>query len=194
LPVLRYAEIVLGLAECAAKTGKEAEAIVLLKQIRQRAGIPSSNNYGLSTTLTGDNLILTILKERLIEFAYEGIRFYDLLRWRLYTDELSGFKLNGTMLHTIGPEMNHFNPMTDRGSYQTVLYHFADINVPGNESTYFSEFDDKVYPKEGTSFAVSDRQYFYCIPYETHIAKNPVIEQTQGWSDARGEGTFNPYE
>ncbi|MDR3268515.1 MAG: RagB/SusD family nutrient uptake outer membrane protein [Tannerella sp.] len=195
LPVLRYAEIVLGLAECAAKTGKEAEAVALLKQIRQRAGIPPANNYGLGATPpTGDNLILTILKERLIEFAYEGIRFYDLLRWRLYTDELAGFKLNGTMLHTIGAEMNHFNPIEDRGSYQTVLYNFEDINVPGNETTYFSYFDDKVYPKEGTSFNVSDRQYFYCIPYETHIAKNLVIQQTQGWSDARGEGTFNPYE
>jgi hypothetical protein len=165
-----------------------------LKQIRQRAGIPSNNNYGLSATLAGDNLILTILKERLIEFAYEGIRFYDLLRWRLYTDELAGFKLNGTLLHTFGPEMKRFNPINDRGSYQTVLYNFPDINVPGNESTYFNEFTDKVYPKQGTTFSVGERQYFYCIPYETHIAKNTVIEQTQGWSDARGEGTFNPYE
>jgi hypothetical protein len=195
-PIVRYAEVLLSLAECAAMTGKEAEAVGYLKQIRQRAGIPSANNYGLGLTPpTGEALLLTILNERAVEFAYEAnIRFGDLHRWRLYTDELAGFKLNGKIWYTLGQEMKVFNPLEDRDEYATVLYNFPDINVPGNETEYYRHFNDRVYALKATPISVAEREYFWCIPYEEHIVKNPVIEQTRGWDDPRGSGTFDPYQ
>jgi len=192
-PIIRYAEVLLSLAECAAKTGKEAEAIGYLKQLRQRAGIPSANNYGLGSP-TGDALILAILNERAVELAYEsGNRFQDLLRWRLYTDALNGYTLKGQILYTIGQEMKVFDPINGKDDYAPVLFNFPDINVPGNEAEYYKYFTDRVFGKSITPINVGERQYFWCIPYDAHIVKNPIIEQTKGWDDPRGAGTFDPY-
>jgi hypothetical protein len=194
-PIFRYAELLLSLAECAAKTGKEPEAIGYLKQIRQRAGIPAANNYGLGASVpTGDALILTILNERAVELAFEGERFNDLYRWRLYTDELAGYKLNGTIFYDFGQEMIGFDSKVDVALYTPVLFNFPDITVPGNEVVYYNNFRDRVYPLHLNPVNVGERQYFWCVPYEAHIVKNPVIVQTKGWNDPRGAGTFDPYQ
>lgn len=83
---LRYAEVLLNLAEVACGAGNLNEAVELLKQIRMRAGYTADNNYGLQANLISDQAacMSAILYERQIEFAYEGKRFDDLRRWMLY--------------------------------------------------------------------------------------------------------------
>lgn len=83
---LRYAEVLLNLAEAACGAGQMAEAVQYLQQIRARAGYTAANNYGLQANLTGDQAacMSAILYERMIEFAYEGKRFDDLRRWMLF--------------------------------------------------------------------------------------------------------------
>jgi len=84
---LRFAEVLLNLAEAAAATGKEAEAIQLLGQIRERAGITAANSYGLAGISGRDATIAAVLNERKIELAYEGKRFWDLRRWMLFNND-----------------------------------------------------------------------------------------------------------
>lgn len=81
---LRYAEVLLNLAEVAAGAGQYDEAIGYVKQIRQRAGY--TGDCGISDNATSDRAtcISQILYERQIEFAYEGKRFDDLRRWMLF--------------------------------------------------------------------------------------------------------------
>lgn len=83
---LRYAEVLLNLAEVACGAGDMAYAVDLLKQIRARAGYTAANNYGLQDNLTSDQAacMSAIIYERQIEFAYEGKRFDDMRRWMLY--------------------------------------------------------------------------------------------------------------
>lgn len=83
---LRYAEVLLNLAEAACGAGEMAEAVKYLQQIRARAGYTSANNYGLQSNLASDQAtcMSAILYERQIEFAYEGKRFDDCRRWMLY--------------------------------------------------------------------------------------------------------------
>ena len=83
---LRYAEVLLNLAEAACGAGQMGEAVSLLQQIRERAGYTADNNYGLPSNLTGDQAacMSAILYERQIEFAYEGKRMDDMRRWMLY--------------------------------------------------------------------------------------------------------------
>jgi hypothetical protein len=181
--LIRYAEVLLNYAEAAAKTGHEPDAIQVLKDIRKRAGIPSGDgNYGLSAGLTGDALILAIVKERQIELACEQFRIHDLRRWRLYTDELAGWKLNGIKRHTIKAKPKEGVELTDE------LLAAQDINA--NPDSYFDLFENHIYTVDGSAIGVSERQYFYPIAYETHIRKNPKLQQTNGWDG----GTFNPYE
>ena len=83
---IRYAEVLLNLAEAACGAGQMGEAVGYLQQIRARAGYTAANNYGLQSNLSGDQAacMSAILYERQIEFAYEGKRFDDMRRWMLF--------------------------------------------------------------------------------------------------------------
>lgn len=74
---IRFAEVVLNLAEAANETDHEGEAVTLLKSIRDRAGIePGGDNmYGLDAGMTKEELRDAIMHERYIEFTFEGKRF-----------------------------------------------------------------------------------------------------------------------
>ncbi|MCH5312099.1 MAG: RagB/SusD family nutrient uptake outer membrane protein [Prevotella sp.] len=81
---LRYAEVLLNLAEVACGAGDMSYAVQLLKQVRTRAGY--TGDCGLQGNLSGNQAacMSAILYERQIEFAYEGKRFEDMRRWMLF--------------------------------------------------------------------------------------------------------------
>lgn len=84
---MRFAEVVLNLAESAIGINKLSEGKALIAKIRERAGIPAgTTNYGLSGITTRDQHFAAVLNERKIEFAYENKLFYDLRRWMLFDD------------------------------------------------------------------------------------------------------------
>lgn len=100
---MRFAEVVLNLAESAIGVNKLAEGKTLIESIRIRAGITNGDgNYGLAGVMTRDQHFAAVLNERRIEFAYENKRFYDLRRWKLFdasagtTSRLGFTPLNGT--------------------------------------------------------------------------------------------------
>ncbi len=76
---LRYAEVLLNLAEVACMAGHVDEAAALLQQVRDRAGVPAYADLSDPATCMS-----AILYERQIEFAYEGKRFDDMRRWLLF--------------------------------------------------------------------------------------------------------------
>ena len=82
---MRYAELLLNLAEAANETGNSNDAITALSSIRKRAGIAAgaSGKYGITATSQTD-LRAAIMNERQVELAFEGFRFNDLRRWKRY--------------------------------------------------------------------------------------------------------------
>lgn len=83
---IRYAEVLLNLAEAACQSGHLDVAVQQLQKIRARVGYTAANNYGLQSNISGDAAacMAAILYERQIEFAYEGKRFDDMRRWLLF--------------------------------------------------------------------------------------------------------------
>lgn len=84
IPIIRYADVVLSLAECLNEQGRTDEATEWVNQVRARAGVAllNSNSY---TRVTGqENLRTRIQNERRWEFAGEGVNFFDELRWRTW--------------------------------------------------------------------------------------------------------------
>jgi starch-binding outer membrane protein, SusD/RagB family len=79
-PVLRYAEVLLSLAEAKVRTSNtvNTEAIALLNSIRGRSD--ASRTYTVASFATPQALIDAILLERRIEFLGEGLRNTDLMR------------------------------------------------------------------------------------------------------------------
>ena len=72
--VLRYADVLLMLAEAQNENGKTTEALAQLNLVHQRAGLTAFS--GLTQTQARDSIAL----ERRFELAFEGHRWFDLLR------------------------------------------------------------------------------------------------------------------
>jgi len=89
-PYLRLAEIYLSYAEAANEVngGPTAEAYVAVNSVRNRAGLND-----LPTGLSQDEFREAVLKERALEFGYEEVRWFDIIRWKredLFTQTLHG--------------------------------------------------------------------------------------------------------
>jgi hypothetical protein len=82
--IYRLAEVILFRAEALNELGQTPAAITLLNQIRTRAGI------GATTATTQADVRLAIENERFAELAYEGKRYYDLVRTGRYA-AVTGF-------------------------------------------------------------------------------------------------------
>ncbi|MFD2035131.1 RagB/SusD family nutrient uptake outer membrane protein [Belliella marina] len=74
VPVIRYAEVILIKAEAHYHLGQFAASRTELNKIKTRAGLAAE------TTLEGPDLLEEILRQRRIELAFEGHRFFDLKR------------------------------------------------------------------------------------------------------------------
>lgn len=74
---LRYADILLLKAEALIQTGDLSGATTIINQIRYRAGLPP-----LAASITSDKnaLLNAYLNERRLELAFEGQRWFDLVR------------------------------------------------------------------------------------------------------------------
>ncbi len=82
--ILRLAEIYLNRAEAYANTDNIPDAIADLNVIRNRAGIGAIN----PEPATKEEVIKAIMKERKLEFAFEGHRYFDLMRSGTVMQEL----------------------------------------------------------------------------------------------------------
>jgi len=72
--ILRYADVLLMYAEVLNENGKTIESLNFLNQVRKRAGLPDFSSSDK------DEIRQAVLKERRLELALEGHRWFDLLR------------------------------------------------------------------------------------------------------------------
>lgn len=89
IKLIRLAEVYLNYAEACVKgtTKDEASAKIYLKKLRDRVDLPA-------ITSTGDQLFTDIIKERRLELAMEGFRFWDVIRVGWAPQLFSGFTAN----------------------------------------------------------------------------------------------------
>lgn len=74
-PVLRYADVLLMQAEALNELGQTSAAAAPLNAVRTRAGLPN-----IASGLSQDNFRTAVLHERRMELAFEGDRWFDLIR------------------------------------------------------------------------------------------------------------------
>ena len=118
MKVIRYADVLLMMAECENEVGTQATAIGYINQVRMRAGGLSA----LATTLSKEQVFDAIVHERAVELAGEQCRFNDLIRWGIAMDVLSDTNFNES-IHTL-------LPIPDREFSSNPLMSSADQN-PG---------------------------------------------------------------
>ena len=176
---IRFAEVLLNLAESATGLNKLAEAYTELKEIRKRAGIEAGADglYGLKPNMTRTEMFQAILDERQVEFAFENKRYWDLRRNKLFEKVLNGkrrsginISLNTTAISAADFEKNREN-----------------ISLEEAYTKYFT-ISSKVMD---TRYAINwlPEYYFFALPQQA-ITNNPNLEQTKGWNG----GTFDPLQ
>lgn len=82
--VFRYAETLLNYAEAATELGRAPEALPKLNEVRKRAGIAEKQSATLED----------VRHERLVELAFENLRYWDLVRWRTATKVMNNTKFS----------------------------------------------------------------------------------------------------
>lgn len=89
-PVLRYSDILLMYAEAANEVnGAPTEkAINCLDEVRSRAGLEPIRDVSSEKVANKEVFLEEIMDERLREFAFEGLRKHDLIRWNKLGERL----------------------------------------------------------------------------------------------------------
>lgn len=121
--LIRYADIILNLAEVYMYLGDNATAIQFLNMTRARAGRPDYASMQNNPVYTAKypTLKLAILHERRIELAFEHHRWHDLLRFFNPTELVAYF-------HSKNQEDYNNSPLTN---FTTKDYYFP---IPLNET------------------------------------------------------------
>jgi hypothetical protein len=107
-PVIRYADVLLMIAECMNEQGFSAngEAFDLLNQIRTRAHLPAktSGNADPSLNITNQQAFRdAIFQERKVELAFENHRWYDLVRSGTAVDVMNAHGQREMAIHSYIP-------------------------------------------------------------------------------------------
>lgn len=101
-PVIRYSDILLLYAEALNQNGKTAEACDYLNKVRRRGfGYQTNETSPVDIKTTNkEDFFLKVEHERRVELAFEGHRWFDLVRTNRAVDVLTakGFKLNNSNL------------------------------------------------------------------------------------------------
>jgi len=122
-PMIRYAEILLSYLESKLEAGDAITQALLDETINQIRLRPSVNMPPVTET-NPDLLREDLRRERRVEFAFEGLRYFDLLRWDIIHINMNS-KFHGMKL-TNDPANYTFLPVDDQGFY----------DVTGEESNF----------------------------------------------------------
>jgi hypothetical protein len=201
LPIMRYAEVLLNLAEAKGELGTltDADWNITIGALRRRAGITGNttvkplvadaylkNNYFPDIS---DPVILEIRRERGIELALEGFRFYDLVRWK--RGPLMEQVWNGIYVPTLNTAMDlNEDGVLDVLFYQvkpaTTIAGVTYINVAptitsgANPQRLANDTFGELTWLNTVARKWDDKFYLYPIP-ATDLQVNPKLGQNPGW-------------
>ncbi len=199
--IFRYAEVLLNYAEAKAELGTltDADWAATVGELRARAGITAGlttkpsviDPYLQSNYFPGisDPAIMEIRRERGIELCFEGLRFYDIIRWA--KGELMEMEWNGIYVPGLDtpldlnedgvPDVVYFK-VEPASRIPGVIYINVSESVGGIDNAYRLKNDTfgeitwlNTVPREW-----EEKKYFYPIP-ESDRLTNPNIGQNPGW-------------
>jgi starch-binding outer membrane protein, SusD/RagB family len=198
---IRYAEILLNLAESAVGINRLAtteEAYTGIIATRKRAGIEAGTGadaglYGLTSGLSRADLFTAVLNEKKIEFAFEGKRFWDLRRHKIFESTLNGWYRNRLRIQLkpaggIVPSAAQLkNPSAAT---------FRDVQDLDYMYANFFTFNINNDPKTKVTATFLDAKpinwqpsyYFFPIP-RAALLNNPNLAQNKDWG-----GAFDPLQ
>ena len=146
--IFRYAEVLLNFAEAKIEAGKIDNSVLeAINKVRQRPTV----DMPPITTLDQEELRNAVRRERKYEFAGEGLRLFDIRRWRIAEDVM-----NLPVLGRMKKDYPDKAPRVDE--LGTAYYDDIPIAAPGEPA------DFKMRVVENRTFDPA-RDYLWPIPY-----------------------------
>lgn len=207
-PSLRYAEILLTYAEAKAELGElnQTDLDMTVNVLRDRAGMPHMTmntqvdpvQEARFPNVSGSlkNEILEIRRERRIEFALEGYRYDDLMRWEaghlletepkgLYFPGLGKYDLTGDgvediVLLDISESIPGAGDKETNELGETLIYY--RVGPQDSDASFYISGDNQGYVesiKDRGTF-VNPKYYYRPIP-QSDVTVNPNLTQIFGW-------------
>lgn len=173
---IRYAEVLMNLGECANEIGETGEALQVLYDIRKRAGIESTDGrYGITAT-SQNEIREAYINERFIEFAYEGMRWSDLRRWKRF-DILNDIKYRSVLY----PVIKDYSIVTS-GQFDWT----KDMYDPDVRKLFRMDYIECADGDTQYQYNLDLNHWFYPIA-QNDLNRNSKLEQNNEWG-----GTFDP--
>lgn len=143
--MLRYAEVLLNKAEALAEQGHVSDAMIVLNEVRTRVGLPEKSASNKA------EFMKILRKERMVELAGEGFRFWDIRRWRIAGDDLAvegdGI-IHGAVAHGVkitkdaDGNFSYEQVAVDAGRTRVFLDHYYAFSIPVEERSNNRLFGD----------------------------------------------------
>lgn len=161
--LIRYAEVLLIYAEAKIRAGEIDQSVYdAINKVRQR---PSVGMPPITTT-DATALLYAVYRERKYEFSGEGLRLFDIRRWKI-----AEVVMNQPLLGRMKKSYPDKAPRIDE--YATAFYDGIPIAEAGESADYKMRLVDK------RTFR-ADRDYLWPIPY-IERQTNPELTQNPGW-------------
>ena len=204
MPLFRLAEVLLNYAEAKAELGtlKQDDLNKTIKPLRSRAGLPeldmeeanenpdpylSSPETGYAN-VTGVNkgVILEIRRERTLETPMEGLRYWDIMRWKegkRFEKPIEGLYFAGTGEYDLDGngtiDVCIYDSETAPGNKTGVLYLKLGSDIVLSEQTRGNLLAHSTTRRTWNE----DRDYLYPIPTDDRVLTQGAISQNSGWDD-----------
>lgn len=192
LPIFRYAEVLLNYAEAMAELGKltQTEANRSINLLRSRVNMPQLIVAGLTADPmlleqfdnTSDPVVLEVRRERRIELAMEGFRYYDLMRWKeghLLAEPFYGAYFPGKGLFDLDQNGTNDIAVVDTKPSTTVPGVQYFILQPDKALSEGTKGNIIVHPNLNKVFDEA-KDYLFPLPINELIL-NPQLDQNPEW-------------
>ncbi|EGJ99250.1 MAG: RagB/SusD family nutrient uptake outer membrane protein [Prevotella sp.] len=128
--VLRYAEVLLNKAEAYAELDYiryKTQALGALNEVRARVGLPAKD------AATKEAFMTLLRKERCVELAGEGFRYWDLRRWKLAENVINGQNAHGVKVTNDNGSYTYARVNCDAGAPRIFLEKYYYFSLPTAE-------------------------------------------------------------
>jgi hypothetical protein len=132
--VLRYAEVLLNKAEAYAELDyaqHRDKALAALNEVRARVGLSAKT----AADAPDKERFMTLLrKERCVELAGEGFRYWDLRRWRMAESVINGQNAHGVKItKNEDSSLSYARVACDGGSTRYFFERYYYFSLPSSE-------------------------------------------------------------
>ena len=151
--IMRYAEVLLTYAEARLEQGKltQADVDITINELRKRVGMKQMSLAELEAN--GLDVRTEIRRERRVELALEGQRYFDILRW----------KQGGLLAQDVKGMKKSFIPNYNQQYVEA---------IPTDENGYMIINSSRQF--------LDNRNYLWPVPL-TQLDRNPNLGQNPGW-------------